>query len=210
MNSVSVAWGDGDWLARSAPVLAATTVAAWALLTRLLHWDGLADVADAYWGGATKERRLEIMADSSTGAFGASAIALVALTQVAAISILLANIGMGVAIVAVPVFGRLAASFGSWLGKPARPGGLGAQVMGRPRLSGLLIAALALTTVAVPMVRQHDLNGAIWLLVAFFTAAAVPHLLAKRFGGVTGDVLGASVLLTETLTLALAAMMVTF
>ena len=30
-------------------------------------------------------------------------------------------------------------------------------------------------------------------------ALAVPHLLSLRFGGVTGDVMGASVLLTETL-----------
>jgi len=29
-------------------------------------------------------------------------------------------------------------------------------------------------------------------------ALGVPHVLAGRFGGVTGDVLGASVLLTET------------
>ncbi|TLM78034.1 MAG: adenosylcobinamide-GDP ribazoletransferase, partial [Actinobacteria bacterium] len=35
--------------------------------------------------------------------------------------------------------------------------------------------------------------------VAVFSALAVPHLIAQRMGGVTGDVMGASVLITETI-----------
>ncbi|TLM77108.1 MAG: adenosylcobinamide-GDP ribazoletransferase, partial [Actinobacteria bacterium] len=36
-------------------------VAAWAGLSGLMHWDGLADTADGLLGGSTPERRLEIM-----------------------------------------------------------------------------------------------------------------------------------------------------
>ena len=43
-----------------------------ALVTGALHEDGLADVADGFGGGLTRDRKLEIMKDSRIGAFGAS------------------------------------------------------------------------------------------------------------------------------------------
>ena len=49
-----------------------------ALLTGALHLDALADTADAL-GGATRERRLEIMRDHAIGAFGAVALVVVLL-----------------------------------------------------------------------------------------------------------------------------------
>src|SRR3546814_8822368 len=42
--------------------------------TGALHEDGLADTADGLWGGATPERRIEIMRDSGTGAYGVLAL----------------------------------------------------------------------------------------------------------------------------------------
>mgnify|MGYP000576737090 CR=1 FL=1 len=43
-------------------------------VTRGLHEDGLADVADGLGGGWTRERRLEIMKDSRMGAMGLVAV----------------------------------------------------------------------------------------------------------------------------------------
>ena len=42
------------------------------LVTGALHEDGLADVADGFWGGATRERKLEIMRDSAIGTYGST------------------------------------------------------------------------------------------------------------------------------------------
>jgi len=54
------------------PTLAATVaVATMALVTGALHEDGLADFVDGIGGGATPERKLEIMRDSRLGAYGA-------------------------------------------------------------------------------------------------------------------------------------------
>ncbi len=108
---------------RAPYVVGATVIVLWALLTRMLHWDGLADVADGYWGSSDPERRLEIMSDSHTGAFGATAVALVAVLEIAALGTFLEYHQYPV--FAVPVFARLAATAAAWLGKPARPGGLG-------------------------------------------------------------------------------------
>ena len=59
------------------PVLAAPlAIAALVVVTGALHEDALADCADGFGGGATRERKLEIMRDSRIGAFGACALAL--------------------------------------------------------------------------------------------------------------------------------------
>jgi len=208
LNSLSVVTSDGGLLARAAFPLAVLTVGLLAVLTRFLHWDGLADVGDAWWGGATHARRLEIMSDSSVGAFGATTVVLVALLQVASVTVLLEHVGFGIAIFAAPVFARMAATFGAWLGKPARPGGLGATVIAPPRLVDMLIAAAALGVAAAAMGYEHGTPGLVWSGFAFAAAAVVPHLCALRFGGVTGDVLGASVALTETILFLSAALVV--
>jgi len=208
LNSASFVTSDGGLLVRAAFPLAVLSVGLLALLTRFLHWDGLADVGDAWWGGATRERRLEIMSDSSIGAFGATSVVLVALLQVASVTVLLEHVGFGIAIFAAPVFARMAATFGAWLGTPARPGGLGASVIGPPRVLDMLVAGAALGIAAASMGYEHGTAGIIWSGFAFATCAIVPHLCALRFGGVTGDVLGASVVLTETILFLTAALVV--
>lgn len=185
-------------------LLACLLVALWAYLTRLLHWDGLADVADGLWGATTPSERIAIMSDSRIGAFGASAIVLVGLVQVSSMLVLIAEKAF-VGVLLAPVIGRFAAVAGSWFGRPAKPTGLGAAVTGTPRfpsaafalivLSGVVAVSLSTGTVAL----LAALSG---LLLAF----GVPHLLASRFGGVTGDVLGAAVMITETATLVLFAL----
>ena len=183
---------------------AALVVCIWALLTRALHWDGLADVADGYWGGSDPGERLAIMSDPRTGAFGATAVSLVAIVQVAAVSVL-ASEGALAALACAPVIGRFAAVFGAWFGGPVRPHGLGASVAGHPRIGSLLFAGASLGAVAALLWAG---GTAVWVAVgvAMLAALGVPHVIAARFGGVTGDVLGASVLLTETAALVLLAL----
>lgn len=183
----------------------ALLVTFWALATRMLHWDGLADVADGYWGAHEQARRLEIMSDSHVGAFGATALVLVGLLQVASASVLIAE-GALLAIAITPVLGRFGAVFGSWLGTPARESGLGAAVAGPPRrASAAVTAGILAATMVLAWGSGVGALGAVAVCVVI--ALGVPHLLASRFGGITGDVLGASVLLTETVSLVVLALL---
>lgn len=193
-------------LTRAPYVVAALVVTLWAVLTRLLHWDGLADVADGYWGSYDRARRLEIMSDSHTGAFGTTAVALTAVLEVAAIGSFI--IFHQSPVLVVPVFARLAATAAAWLGKPARPGGLGRSVMGRPAAIGLVACGVALAFAALMLWKGLGLRGAGLGGLGVLLALGVPHVLSLRFGGVTGDVMGASVLITETLLFAAFALVV--
>ena len=186
------------WRGGAPLVVAAMLVGFVAVATRMLHWDGLGDVADGYWAHDST-RRLEIMSDSTIGAFAATAIAIVVVVQVSAIAAILTSDGL-TALLVVPAFGRLAATFGAWLGSPAKPGGLGASVVGRPRSSALVATAGTIAVACSLTVSAFGaVEGGVLSLLAVLLALAVPHLLSRRFGGVTGDVLGASVVLVEAL-----------
>jgi adenosylcobinamide-GDP ribazoletransferase len=192
------------WAGNATLLVAVAVIGGWAMMTRMLHWDGLADVADAVWGGDTVERRLEIMSDSRTGAFGATAVALVAAAQVAAVASLLQT-SSALPLLAVPALARLAASFAAWLGTPARSGGLGRSVMRRPSISTVLPSDAVLVAVFSALYIGYGLSGLWFLLGGVALALVIPHFIALKVGGVTGDVMGASVLLCETALLGIAA-----
>jgi len=194
------------WTGGASLVVGALVVTVWALGTRLLHWDGLADVADGLWGGHTPARRLEIMADSTVGAFGAAVLVLVGVVQIASVGAL-AEAGNELPLLAAPALARLAATCAAWLGSPARESGLGRTVMGRPTLIDIVVCSAFVVVSAGVLVFGYGVWGAVLAAVAVVLALGVPHVVSMPVGGVTGDVMGASVMICEALVLAAAAMM---
>lgn len=70
------------------------------LVTGAFHLDGLGDVSDAFAGGATVERRMEILKDSRLGTYGVAAVALALVLQVTSLAWLDAAQGWAVLVVA--------------------------------------------------------------------------------------------------------------
>lgn len=192
------------WYGAGPLIVAAILVAFSALITRMLHFDGLGDVADAWWGGHTVERRLEIMSDSALGSFGSTAISIVVVTQVVSIGNIVGSFHQLPLLLVAPM-ARFAATFAAWLGTPARPGGLGRSVMGRPRVGELAAAVSVLLFCSGAAWVALGVWGAGFVIIGLALALAVPHLMAQRVGGVTGDVMGASVLVVETMLYVIAA-----
>lgn len=180
---------------------ASVVVGAWALLCGMLHWDGLADSADGIGVRGDGAQRLEAMRGSATGAFGVTAIVLVALLQASALAILIAG-GALWAIVAAPVIGRFGAAAALVYRHPARSDGLAAHYAGAETPFGALIMVLSLVPLVVLV---PDWRSIVLGTGCVLASLAVPALFARRLGGITGDVLGATVLLSETLLLATAA-----
>src|SRR5215469_1055652 len=71
-----IAYAIARGLALPALAAALIAVATTALVTGALHEDGLADTADGFGGGATREAKLDIMRDSRVGSYGACALTL--------------------------------------------------------------------------------------------------------------------------------------
>ena len=169
-----------------------------------LHWDGLADCADAIGVRGDAARRLEVMRSSTIGAFGVVAIAFTALVQVAAIAVILQS-GSWWGLAAAPVLGRMGATLALGLREPARRDGLGARYAQRLSVAGLAAAAIPVVPLLGWRPDSHvALTAAtgLGLLLAFL----VPGPFVKRIGGMTGDVAGATILLTETAVLVVAAL----
>jgi len=173
---------------RTGPLLAAVlAVTALALLTRGLHLDGLADLADGLGSRQPAGRALEIMKRSDIGPFGVVALVLTLAVQVAALAQAQA-LGRGVpAVITAVVTGRLALTWACRRGvAAARATGLGALVAGtvHPAVPAVLTAAAFAAAAAAGLI------FGIALVAGLVAALALTALAVRRLGGITGDVLG--------------------
>lgn len=191
-----------DVTADRVPSLAAggLAVAAAALLTGAMHLDALADTADAL-GGTTRERSLEIMRDHAIGAFGATALIVVCVLDAAVLGALAESDDAALVGLAAGAAGRAAMLPPALVLRYARAGeGQGRVLAGMGAggvLAGLVLAALIVVPAGWP-----GLWGA---AAAALVAALLAAYARRRFGGVTGDVLGALAKLSETAALLAAA-----
>jgi cobalamin synthase len=101
-------WWGPLWL--PSPVVAVLIIAVSARLTGALHLDGLADMADGFGGGHTREDVLRIMRDHVIGAYGAVALILLILLKLAALSALINDDGDATYLIIAPVLGRWAST----------------------------------------------------------------------------------------------------
>ncbi|MDP4025111.1 adenosylcobinamide-GDP ribazoletransferase [Methylobacterium sp. NEAU 140] len=185
----------GAWGLGLGPFLAATlAVATLAAMTGALHEDGLADVADGFFGGTTRERRLEIMRDSRIGAYGGLALILATALRIGALATLLDRTGpaAAAALLLAAALSRVAALAPMALLPPARADGLSAGV-GRPG-AGTLAAAggtgLVLALLALPLGLPWS-GVVLMILLSSLAALGLTRLAAQKIGGQTGDVIGA-------------------
>lgn len=198
----------------TAAVLAVTSLAA---LSRGLHLDGLADLADGLGSGKAAAGALEVMRRSDIGPFGTVTLILTLLVQVAALSHAeAAGHGRGpAALITAVVTGRLAMTWACRRGvAPARPDGLGALVAGsvRPLVAGAItVVALAAAVAAVTVSATVTGEPLGWtlplaIIAGLSASVALQRHAVRRLGGITGDVLGALAEVAMTVALLVVAM----
>ena len=171
----------------STPLVSAVlAVATLVLLTGALHLDGVADAADGLLGKGDVEQRLASMRDPRVGVYGAAAVVLVLLGEVAALSGMSARIAI-VALVVAGAASRLAMLAVVAYVPYVRTAGLGVAATGDHRRFDVLLGT-ALTLIACLLDFRHALLGMLFIAI---TSLAIVALARRRIGGATGDVYGA-------------------
>lgn len=174
------------------------------LLTGALHEDGLADTADGFGGGRSRERKLEIMRDSRIGTYGVAALVLILLLRFTALQDIASNLlsisdeleeaagqnsAVIIALIAAGALSRAAMAVVWYLLPPARSDGLaagsGAVSFGSAVAAAVIAALIAFA--ALPGFAFIVACGAAAVL-----AVAVAALAQWQIRGHTGDVLGAA------------------
>lgn len=189
-------------------------VGALALGTRVLHWDGLSDVADGLTASYDRERSLAVMRTGTSGPAGTLAVVL---------AVGLQAVGLGALSLTVdPVTGALLAgatvlvsrcALATACARPvpsARTEGLGATVAGTVPVWAAALswaAGGALLAGLLGFAGADPLRAVLGVVLAVVVVLVLLRRCTRRLGGVTGDVLGATVELSlAVLLLALAAL----
>ena len=180
-----------------ATVSAALVIIVLEMCTGALHLDGLMDTCDGVGSGKSRERMLEIMKDSRVGAmgvFGAIAVILIKVTALAALApqqSLLPLLGGWAAARAVPVLDVAIFRY-------ARDYGTGGMFAGG--IPFWVIQVVGCTTVIIGLCTGR-MPGFLLVSSAVAITLLVQAGISHKLGGLTGDVYGFGVELTEALVL---------
>jgi adenosylcobinamide-GDP ribazoletransferase len=189
----AIGYALATWLGLPPWPAAAIALATTIWLTGALHEDGLADVADGFGGGRTREDKLRIMRDPRVGSYGVLALGLALLARAGALAALAAPWAVGAALVTAGAASRAALSPVMASLPNARADGLAAGA-GRPHPLRATAAVLVAALIAIVLLGQAAPAA---LLAGAAGALAVALLARRQLAGCTGDVLGAVQQLTE-------------
>jgi adenosylcobinamide-GDP ribazoletransferase len=182
-----------------ASVVAVAIMVTESLLTGALHLDGLADMADGFGGGHSREEVLRIMRDHAVGSYGAVALVLLIALKLTALTGLIERHQVMLYLVISPMLGRWSTVFLNVLlpyarrseGEGSKPGG---NVTDHVSRRELLLATIATGLIVLLLARWRGLICWIAVLGISGIVAGICH---ARIGGVTGDTLGANTELCE-------------
>jgi cobalamin 5'-phosphate synthase/cobalamin synthase len=190
-------WGIAEALRPVLPaaVIGVVVVAFEALVTGALHFDGLADTLDGFGGGKTRDDILRIMRDHAIGTYGAMALILLVALKVTAVMTLVEQHRLFPMVLLAPALGRWNVVLLSWWLPYARPSQAVSRNIGRREM----IWATSLTTVLVALTGSW--RGCVCWAASALCAVLFGRFCRNRIGGVTGDTLGASEQMGESMVL---------
>ena len=195
------------FLAATALSLPPLMAAALALLATMLlsggmHEDGLADMADGFGGGKDVEARIRIMHDSRIGSFGVMALILASLARVGLLMAAALH-ATGLTLVLLLALVYAAARFLPVLQLSIIPVSPHARLASLTGNGGVWRAVTGLAVWAVPLIIAFSWQVAIpAAALSCLLAVIIARMALRRVAGLTGDVMGATILLGEITILA--------
>ena len=193
---VAVIAGLAGWLGLGAglpaSIAAGLVLSSQILLTGAMHEDGLADTVDGFWGGFTRERRLEIMKDSHIGTFGVLALILSVGLRWATLAALISSAGFAAgffAVIVVAAMSRAAMPVLMHTLPNARQSGLSSTV-GQPAALPVAIGGVVAAGFGIVLIGLGP--TAVLLATGAGVLLGLALLACSKIAGQTGDVLGAT------------------
>jgi len=165
-------------------------------LTGGLHCDGFMDTMDGVFSGRSRERMLELMKDSRVGAYGVMSFCLLMLLKYSLIMDIQSAL-LPVAYLAAPIVGRTAVVMAITLYPYARQDGLGKVFFQYAERYTLYVAGIFALLLLAPLGNKAIISAVAGIGFAGLFASYV----SKRLGGLTGDVYGAIIELTQVVAL---------
>lgn len=159
-------------------------------ITGGLHIDGLADSADGFFSNRDKVKMLDIMKDSTVGAFGVLIIFIILISNL----ILLQYIDLRFLII-LPIIGRCCALFSCSISEYARVDGLGKYFIENAGFKEGIFSILFALLTSVLLFDYIYILGIMTTII--FTLLIVKNVKSK-IGGMTGDTIGYIIELTQT------------
>ena len=174
-------------------VVSLVVVASLAIITGIHHTDGLADFADGLMTKGTKEKKRKAMKDLSVGSAGIFSIVLYAIGVIIALSF-----SSGMELFKIILLSEVMAKFSmvlmAGLGNSASIGSNSPFIDSMKDKKRLLIAGIL---TIIPLIVIGEMNGLIVFASGIIVTMFLVGLSTKSFGGITGDVMGASNELTR-------------
>jgi adenosylcobinamide-GDP ribazoletransferase len=170
-------------------------IAAGIYITRGFHLDGLSDWADSFGAMSNRKRMLEIMKDSRVGAFGVMALVMVLLGQWIAITRLCKHDEL-IWIIAAYIVSRMSqVELTVTLPYARAEGGTAGAFVHEAKATH---RRLAFCLAALLLFAVFGWRGLIVLLIGEMIRIAFGFWCRRRLGGITGDLLGACSVISET------------
>ena len=174
-------------------VVSLVVVASLAVITGIHHTDGLADFADGLMTKGTKEKKRKAMKDLSVGSAGIFSIVLYAIGVIIALSL-----SSGMELFKIILLSEIMAKFSmvlmAGLGNSASIGSNSPFMDSMKDKKRLLVAGII---TIIPFIILGEMNGFIVFASGIVLTMFLVGLSTKSFGGITGDVMGASNELTR-------------
>ena len=174
-------------------VVSLVIVASLAVITGIHHTDGLADFSDGLMTKGTKEKKRKAMKDLSVGSAGIFSIVLYAIGMIIALSF-----SSGMDLFKIILLSEIMAKFSmvlmAGLGNSASIGSNSPFIDSMKDKKRLLIAGII---TIIPLLVIGEMNGLIVFASGIIVTMFLVGLSTKSFGGITGDVMGASNELTR-------------
>jgi len=169
-------------------VVSLVLVASIALMTGIHHTDGLADFADGLMTKGSKEKKRKAMKDVSVGSAGIFSIVIYAIGAIIALSL-----SSGMELFKIILLSEIMAKFSmvlmAGLGNSAAIGSNSPFMNSMKDKKRLLIAGII---TIIPFIIIGEMNGFIVFAVGIVITMFLVGLSTRSFGGITGDVMGAS------------------